>query len=435
MRRILSAAALATAVLASSPLPAAPATTPAPPASTAAAQKVIKDPAEYNAYMGALNTADPVAKAAAMEAFIARYPGSVVKDDALEQAMAAYQQAGDQAKTEETAQRILQANPNNVRALAVVVFLQRARATGGDKQALAALGQNAERGLKLLLHWLKPGGLSDTDFARLHAQVTAIFYGAAGFSALQVKDYPKARSYYLKSVTLDSGNLQDAYQLGVAELEMSPLDKDGFWYICRAAAIAAAQGNSAAQQQIEKYGAARYRKFHGSDAGWDKIMAATQTAGPPPADFAAGISAAPTPAEIAVKAVQESDPASLSFSDWEYVLGFRDASPANKQAADKVWKTLRGKEDNGKTKLKIPVLVLAATTDSIDAAITDDNQQAKKTDLHVKLSKSLASPPAAGSSIYVVGVITDYRLNPFAFTMQQAEVTAAEAAPPAGTAH
>lgn len=434
MRRILSAAVLATALSTLSVASSLMADT-APPTSAGAAQKVIKDPVEYNAYTDALNTSDPVAKAAAMETFIGQYPNSVVKDDALEQAMAAYQQAGNQAKTEETAKRILQADPNNVRALAVVVFLQRTRATGGDKQALADLGQNAERGLKLLLHWLKPGGISDTDFARMHAQVTAVFYGAAGFSALQLKDYPKAKAYYLKSVALDGNNLQDVYQLSITQLEMTPLDKDGFWYISRAAAIAATQGNSAAQQQIEKYGAAKYRKYHGSDEGWDKITAAAQTAGPPPAGFAAGIHAAPTPADLAVQAVQENDPASLSFSDWEYVLGFRDASLANKQAADKVWKTLRDKENNGKTKLKIPVLVLAATADSLDAAVSDDNQQAKKTDLHVKFSKPLATPPAAGSTVFVIGVITGYKLDPFAFTMQQAELAMPEATPAAASSH
>jgi hypothetical protein len=82
-----------------------------PPAS----QKVIKDPTEYNAYIAALNTQDPAQRAAAMEAFVTQYPGSVVKTDALEQAMSAYQQAGNQAKLTSTANRILELDPGNVR--------------------------------------------------------------------------------------------------------------------------------------------------------------------------------------------------------------------------------------------------------------------------------------------------------------------------------
>ena len=68
--------------------PAASASNPGA-SQTPTSQKVIKDPAEYNAYITALNTTDPAAKAAAMEAFVQQYPNSIVKIDALEQAMAA----------------------------------------------------------------------------------------------------------------------------------------------------------------------------------------------------------------------------------------------------------------------------------------------------------------------------------------------------------
>lgn len=410
-------------------LATAQADTPAPGAASAApAQKVIKDADEYSAYLRALNTTDPAARAAAMEAFTAQYPHSVVYTDALEQAMAAWQQAGNTAKVEEVAGRILQAEQDNVRALAVVTAIKRNRATQGDKQALADLAGNAEHGLKLLLHWLKPAGVSDADFTKLHRQMEAIFYGAAGFSALQLKDYPKALGYYKKSVALDAGNLQDVYQLGIAELEKKPLDAEGFWYIARAADLAAAQGNAAGQQSIVKYGSAKYRKYHGGDDGWDAIVAAAQSATAPPADFAAGVKAAPTPAELAVQAVQQNDPAELSFSDYEYVLSYRDASPANKQAADKVWQAILAKQKNGKARLSMSVMVLAVSRDSLDAAITDDNQQAKKTDLHVKLAKPLSPPPAPGSLVQVVGVLTGYRPAPFAFQMEQGELAAPAAA-------
>ncbi len=44
-------------------------------ASNTQSQKTIKDPGEYNAYITALNTSDPAAKAAAMEAFVRKTPG------------------------------------------------------------------------------------------------------------------------------------------------------------------------------------------------------------------------------------------------------------------------------------------------------------------------------------------------------------------------
>src|SRR5262245_2246444 len=87
---------------------------------SACQQKVIHDPAEYRAYMAALNTEDPSAKAAAMEAFAAQYPGSVMKVAALEEAMAAYQNGGNSSKVEEKAKQIVDLEPGNVRALAIL---------------------------------------------------------------------------------------------------------------------------------------------------------------------------------------------------------------------------------------------------------------------------------------------------------------------------
>jgi TolA-binding protein len=46
-------------------------------------KKEIKDPAEYNAYVGAVQQSNPQAKASALESFLQQYPNSVMKTDAL----------------------------------------------------------------------------------------------------------------------------------------------------------------------------------------------------------------------------------------------------------------------------------------------------------------------------------------------------------------
>jgi tetratricopeptide (TPR) repeat protein len=245
--------------------PPSPPSKPPKPAATAG-QKVIKDADEYNAYITALNTADPAQKAAAMEAFVARYPKSVVHIDALEQAMAAHQQSGNTAKVEDAANRILKLEPRNVRALAIVVVLERSRATQGQADASAKLREHAELGLKGLPGWKKPEGTDDATYKKMRNQMTEVFNGAAGFVALQAKDYAKAAGYYRAAVASDPGNLQDTYQLAIAELQSDPIDPNGFWHIGRA--IALAKNNAAALKSMTDYGKARYRKFHGSEDGW-----------------------------------------------------------------------------------------------------------------------------------------------------------------------
>ena len=97
-------------------------------------KKEIKDPAEYNAYVNAIQQTNPAQKAAALEAFLQTYPNTVMKEDALELLMAAYQQAGDAQKTLDAANRVLQADPNNVRALALLAYSYRAMASQGGPQ-------------------------------------------------------------------------------------------------------------------------------------------------------------------------------------------------------------------------------------------------------------------------------------------------------------
>jgi hypothetical protein len=387
-------------------------------------QKVIKDPAEYNAYISALNLVDPPAKAAAMEAFIAEYPDSVMKIDALQQAMQAYQAAGEQPKLQETANRILQIEPDDLRALAIVTFIERANANTPEKAAKAR--HHGEKGLAGLANWHNLPGASDADSNRMKEQMTAIFAGAAGFGALQAKDYATARGFYLRSVKIDSSNLQDVYQLGLACLEMNPLDKNGFWYVAKA--IHLARGNDAAVNQMAHYAKARYNKYHGSDDGWDQIVAAAATESAPGPEIAA-IKPAFSRQELACNALAgHNSPSELSLADVEFILRYRDASDCNREAADRVWMSLLGKQTdaNGdEVKIKLPrAKVIAATSDSIDVALTEENQQANQADLRLILWKTLSHLPAPGSSIDITGILTGYRPQPFLFTMEKAEFVA-----------
>jgi tetratricopeptide (TPR) repeat protein len=394
----------------------------------------FSNPAEYDAYMAALNTRDAEKRATAMEIFIAWYPGSVLRTDAYEQAMAAWHAANQPAKAEIIAGKLLQADPDNVRALANRIYGARARAIQGDRAAMASMVEAAERGLAVLPKWRKPAGLTDDVFARTRQQLGAVFNGALGDAALQAKDYDKARRHYREAVAAEPDNLQDVYQLAVSLLEGTPLDAMGFWYAARSIAIARAAKSDAAATDIDRYVRSHYRIYRGSEEGWNELLARV-VAGEhaPPAGFVKSIPHALTPPEAALQVVEDHDPASLSFADWALVLRHRDATPANKIAADKVWKVITDKQQGGGTRLKIPVKVISATPDVIEAAITDEAQAGNVADLHIAMAHPLAPLPAAGATISIVGTLSDYQPKPFRFMMTKAEL-AEESLPVAGGA-
>ncbi|HZQ01510.1 MAG TPA: hypothetical protein VFB13_18335 [Reyranella sp.] len=391
----------------------------------------VQNPAELKAYTSAINTKDAAKRAEALEIFIAWYPNSTLRIDAYEQLMASWQVANNPDKAVAAASKLLQIDPDNLRALANRAYVGRTHAAAGDAAALTQAVAAAEHGFAAIGKWKKPEAMSDSDFGKLKLQVMAIFNGVMGFAALQAKDYAKAKRYYLDAVTVDPDNLQDVYQLSVAELEGRPVDALGFWYAARAIAIARGSKTESAASSIEKYARSRYQRYHGSEEGWEAIVARASGERLPPDNFARSISRLMTPQERAVQLVTDNEPGALSYADWELVLSHRDFSPANKTAAERVWRAIADKQRGGEARLKIPIKVIKASPERIEGAITEANQASNTADLDVAMARPLTPLPAVGAKIAIVGLLSDYRALPFAFVMTGAEL-AQESMPVAG---
>ena len=371
-------------------------------------QKTIKDPAEYNAYMSAISNNDPNAKAQALEAFLQQYPNTVVKEETLEQLMAAYQAANNAAKTTDAGNRLLQVNPNNVRALALLTYLTRQQC-GQNQQACAQAAQYAQRGLQAADTMPHPAGVSDADFTKLQNGVKVIFNGAIGMAALQTKDYATAQKALSAAVSVpeNANNLQDVYPLATAYLQANPpVYIDGLFYAARAVDLA--QGNAAAQQQIEKFAQYYYKKYHGGIDGWDQVKAQAQNSPTPPPGFTiAQKPPPPTPCEFATTIMKQNpDVSQMAYGDWLFVLG-----SGNEQAAQQVWTFLNGKG--------IPVSsqehaakVVSATTNELQLATTDDDIQENKADVTLRMAAPLpaAQVPKPGDMLQGkwVGKATSY---------------------------
>src|ERR1043166_5339324 len=80
----------------------------------------ITDAAEYNAYVAALGETDKAKKIQLIDAFLAKYPNTVVKEQALEVKLQTQQQSGQMGA--DTAKEILKVNPNNSTAMLVLSF-------------------------------------------------------------------------------------------------------------------------------------------------------------------------------------------------------------------------------------------------------------------------------------------------------------------------
>jgi tetratricopeptide (TPR) repeat protein len=353
----------------------------------------------------------PAQKAQLLEAFLQTYPNSVMKEDALELLMVAYQQAGDMQKTLDTANRVLQANPNNIRALALLAYSYRAAASNGGPQMqdnLAKAQQYGQQGLQALQTMKKPEGMSDADFTKFHNETGAIFAGAVGFAALQAKDFATAQKDLHDAVAEESQpSIMDLYPLATADLEAKPINPEGFWFIVKAANLAQGPG----QQQILDYGRKKYVRYHGSEQGWTELVndAKASPSVMPPAGFTvAAAPPPPSPAEQAADLVKSKTPVQMSFAEWELVL-----SSGNQQAADTVWNAIKGKA------VKLAANVISATPTSVQLAGSDDDIEAKKADITLTMTKPIPAKlmPQVGTLMTFQGTVASYTPNPFMLTM------------------
>src|ERR1700748_1725525 len=146
-------------------------------AAPASGQIPIKDPAEYNDYTNAVGQSTPAAKATAIEAFLTKYPNSIVKNDLLEQLMLAYQ--GDPAKMLDAADRLLAVDPGNLRALATSVYLEKSQAAAKTSPADAQpIVHKAAPQAQTGLNATKPANMSDADYQKLKTATAPIFDSA-----------------------------------------------------------------------------------------------------------------------------------------------------------------------------------------------------------------------------------------------------------------
>src|SRR5579863_4811216 len=167
----------------------------------------IKDPAVFNAYQMFSTQTDPKAKAAAGEDFLTKYPQSVVKSAVLDSLIDTYQQLQDPDKTLSAASRILQVDPNNMKAIFISVFIKKTQcaksvdATGKSKdpQTCDDAAALAQKGLQVA----KPAAVAADEWTKQTAATYPLFHSAVDLVDTVVKkDFKTDQQEYTSELNL-----------------------------------------------------------------------------------------------------------------------------------------------------------------------------------------------------------------------------------------
>jgi hypothetical protein len=339
----------------------------------------IADPAEYNAFQMFQTQTDPKAKAAAGESFLEKYPQSKAKSIVLDSLLDAYQAGGDAQKVLDTATKLLQIDPNNLKALLYSVVIKKQQcgktsdaATCDDAAALA------QKGLQVP----KPAATAEDEWKKLTGAAYPIFHSAIALDdALSKKDFKGAQDEYtseLKMYTDDQSKAQglvDTLQLAQAYSQpgsSQDLPK-AVWNYARVWAYAPPAYKAQIEPKLEYY----YKKYHGSLDGLDALKQQAMASTFPPGTY--HIDPAKSPAEQIHDLIAATpDLNTLALADKETVLAV-----GSKEDADKLWALLKDKET------QVPGIVISADANTIKVAVTQDAKDSKVADFIVNLKKPL----------------------------------------------
>jgi hypothetical protein len=380
---------------------------------------------EYAKYNTCATATAPAAKVTACEDYLKSYPNSQVKSDVLNQLLYAYNQTGDEAKTLDAADRLLAIEPSNLRALTLEVYYRRADADKlTDPTAKAAALDKVAAYANTGLNATKPKDVSDADFTTLKNAASPTFESAIADDDLAKKDNAGAIKELKTEIDADQADtqkpspvLQDVYVLAQAYYTSTPPDYlNCAWYATRAAAFAPEPYKT----QIGKLASYCYTKYHGNADGYAAMQTAVQTNVDPPAGFT--VTPAPKPEDIISNLIATTpDLATLAISDREFVLQY--GQPAD---ADKVFDAVKGKS------VEIPgAIVVAATADQVQVAVSDDSQQAQPptADFTFNMKEPLKTVPKVGDKITLDGTYASYTQKPLMITMSDASVVLPKKAP------
>jgi hypothetical protein len=254
----------------------------------------IKAPAEFNAYQSFSKQSDPRAKAIAGEQFLMQYPQSAVRGAVLDALIDTYQQQQNPEQSLNAATRLLQIDPNQMKALFVSVFIKKKQcaesvdSTGKakDTQTCDDAARLASRGLQIT----KPASLAADRWSKQTTTAYPVFHSALALDDTVAKsDFKAGQEEYIAELKLyddeqsqkagltDTLLLAQSYSQPGASQDL----KQAVWFYARVWNFAPANYKAQIEPKLEYY----YREYHGGLDGLDAIKQQAEASLFPPETF------------------------------------------------------------------------------------------------------------------------------------------------------
>jgi tetratricopeptide (TPR) repeat protein len=375
---------------------------------------------EYNAFTALTKATDPNQRIQLAQQFLRQYPDSDYKIEGLQIELAG-EAASNPAQAVQTADQLTRTPGVTAQALAnayaVIAYNMPELIQPNDPQLEAKLNQlnmASQCGPQILNQLAQSTQMNpqqQQQFEAQRQQTQAIFDRAAGFAALQRKDYPTAKTDLARAAQANPKDALVFYWLGISQLSDKPPDfNNGIFSLARAATLAP-QATT-----FSNYLNQVYTSYHGSAeglqqgcpqvppaaAGCISVMQAAQNPTPPP-DFKVASQADIQNAQLqAQQASQPAAPAELPPADSFPGMKARLMKP---DMADNEWRQIKNTDLVG-----LQGVVVSSTLRTVNIAVGQTDAANATPDLRVLLATPHRVP--TGTQVTIEGIASEYKTSP-----------------------
>lgn len=379
----------------------------AAPAS-AAPQKNWKDRAEYDLFDSITKDNNPKTKLEKLQQWEKQYPMTEWIKERRTLFLTTYAANNDGKNTVDEAKQILAEDPKDFTALYYTMLFT--QPLYGQSQTPDIL-DGGEKAAKAILENIDtpPPNVTAEQWAKLRPDVELLAHKNLGFIAMQRKNWDASEAELQKVLTMSPNDAAVDFQMGTAVASEKKVDRIpiALFYFARAATYSGpgelpAAGKTQALTYVQK----QYKNFHGSDEGFNDLLAAVKANPTPPAGFA--IKNANEIAQASAANEEEYNKAHPEEATWKNLK-------MALSAADGVAYFNMGMKDAQLPSLKGKVVKLepAVKPKSVVVALEDGKSDGTVGDATLKFEMPLAGKVDVGTELTFEGVGDSFTQMPF----------------------
>ena len=378
----------------------------AAPSSTAP-QKNWKDRAEFDLYDSITKDTNPKTRLEKLQQWEQKYPMTEFIAQRRTLLLTTYVALNDAKNAVDEAKKILADNPKDFTALYYTMYFT--QALYGQSQSPDILDQGDKAAQAILAGIdMPPPGVAEAQWAKLRPDVELLAHVNLGFIAMQRKNWDAAEAEFQKVLMASPNNAQVDFWMGTVIASEKKLDKltAAMFYFARAATITGPTALApAAQKTALDYVQKQYKNFHGSDEGFNDLLAAAKSNATPPAGFT--IKNANEIAQAAAATEEEYDkshPSEVLWANLKMALTAPDGANYFMMMKGTEVPTLKGKVIKLEPAIKPKTILLA---------MEDKSNNTTTADATLKFEMPLPGKVEEGTELSFEGVADSYTASPF----------------------